>query len=183
MQLSLPEVDGSLAGDFVLCQCSSLMVTTDLSSLLGKQVGNPDSNLEQQSSQLISLAGCFCCHLPGLQKGSWICEFYSVSLSQGAMFVPAFGWQLLTVSTHWACWGHFAQRLNFLPTQQWLARAPEDVHELSLGAVLSLADTFWQLCPRMWLVAAAEGESCSQTGQICLLCFFHLRVLFRPHSI
>lgn len=70
MQLSLTEVDGSLAGDFVMCQCSSVMVTTDLSSLLGKQVGNPDSNLEQQSSQLISLAGWFCCHLPGLQKGS-----------------------------------------------------------------------------------------------------------------
>lgn len=105
-----------------MCQCSSVMVTTDLSSLLGKQVGNPDSNLEQQSSQLISLAGWFCCHLPGLQKGSWICEFYSLSLSQGAMFVPAFGWQLLTMSTHCACWGHFAQRLNFLPTQQWLCQ-------------------------------------------------------------
>lgn len=29
-----------------------------------------------------------------------ICEFYSVSLSQGAVLVPTFGWRLLSVSTH-----------------------------------------------------------------------------------
>lgn len=57
MRLSLPEVDGSLAGDFIMSQCSSELVTTHLSSLLGKQVGNPDSDVEERSSQLTSLAG------------------------------------------------------------------------------------------------------------------------------
>lgn len=100
MGLSLPEVNGSFAGDFIMSRCSSVMVTTHLSSSLEEQAGNPESNAEERNSQLTSLAGWFWCHLPGLQKGSWICEFYSVSLSQGAVFVPTFGWQLLTASAH-----------------------------------------------------------------------------------
>lgn len=68
--MSLPEVDGSLAGGFVMSQCSSVMVTTHFSSSLGEQVGNSDSNAEERNSQLTRLAGWFWCHLLGLQRGS-----------------------------------------------------------------------------------------------------------------
>jgi len=70
VRLSLPEVDGSLAGDFVRSRCSSAMVTTHLSSSLGEQVGNPDSDVEERGSWLTSLAGWFWCCLPRLQKGN-----------------------------------------------------------------------------------------------------------------
>lgn len=72
MRLSLPEVDGSLAGDFIMSRCKLCygLMTTHLSSSLGEQVGNPDSDAEEWNSQLTSLAGWFWCHLPGLQKGS-----------------------------------------------------------------------------------------------------------------
>lgn len=46
------------------------MVTAHLSSSLGEEAGNPDSDAEEWNSQLTSLAAWFLCQLPGFQKGS-----------------------------------------------------------------------------------------------------------------
>lgn len=99
------------------------MVTAHLSSSLGEEAGNPDSDAEKWKSQLTSLAGWFWCQLSKRQLNL----FYLVSLSWGTVFVPAFGWQLLTVSTQMCVQMSFCIEAGFPTFAAVTCQGPEHV--------------------------------------------------------